>query len=280
MGPMSIPEFRVKARSGLPIDLAVEDTLLSPFEVDLALSGNSADFDSLCAELSPLIPEGSCVLLFEPTRPDIRMAVLELGARFVDGGRIFSGEPDPSVFEYFRERPLELVIVEIGDIVPDWFRTKVLVDARSQPYQRSLEGVSESVLFGLGARDGVSDYKLTWIQGRGSANSREAIGITGRDGFLERAEKRAQTQASVLASMLEYAEFAGFEACVRAGFLWLGQPGFSSDQLEQAFVEQGLAVFACSHHSYRHRVRLSPATEPILEQLRLIFSRAYKSLVA
>jgi len=189
---------------------------------------------------------------------------------------------DPAVLTYFEGRELDLVILEVGDALPGKISAPVLVDARSKPYRVGAACTDFHALYALGLRDGFSRTLGAWIQkGRSGARLEGdlAEAVSG-PGFEDRAQQRHESLESSLNKMSEHGRAAGFETSVRAGYVWLAVPGFSSSQIKRAFSENGLGVFACDHHPYRHRARLAPPGWAIVERLKLIFSASYKSLMS
>ena len=290
-----IPEYRNSVMAGVGLDLSRDDVLMHPLEHLDSEERDSSPGESkepeaqdpalrLSNVIRALVGPGSRVLLFEPTRPDLRQAILDNDASYIDGGRLLQGAMDPSVLEYFRGEEPDLVVIERDDVAPEGFSVPFLVDARSAPYQKSrLPGRRHFALHALGPRDGFSDILGVWLEAPGhdeGAPPSLVRAALAAPGFEERSAQRQENELKSLEHLKALAVEAGFESRCRAGYLWLGLPGFASTDIERAFRDAGLGVLGCSHHPYRQRVRLAPPDLQTIAGLTLIFSLAYKNLTS
>jgi hypothetical protein len=210
------------------------------------------------------------VLIFEPSRVDLRAALLARGHRYVDAGRLIDGRPDPSAARRaLADGAVGAVLLQAGDDLPLFSRAPVLVDGRGSPWLPGLGPSAPpgaSVLLSLGPRDGLRGPGGIWLAkaetGAAAANARQASPLEG--GFARRAWQRFRNQEQVLSALSAAASRAGMEARLRAGFLWLARPGWSGSELREALARRGLVGFAPSHHAYRHQLRITPPPRSVV----------------
>ncbi len=215
------------------------------------------------------VEASAAVLTFEPSRADLREALLALGRRYVDGGRLVDGRPDPAA----ARRALEggaagAVLLQPGDRLPCPPRVPVLIDARGCPWVpdspvRLPPGTR--ALMAPGPRDGLRRALGYWLIGDTAAGCRApadapALGL----GFGRRAHLRAGNQARALSTLAAAARSAALEARERAGFLWVARPGRSGERLREELARRGLVGFASAHHAYRHQLRVTPPPRSVL----------------
>ncbi len=223
------------------------------------------------------------VLVFEPNRPDIRRAILKSGKRYIDAGRLLNGRIDPTACKKALNQTVDLVILDHDD---SWYETHiapVLVDMRGLPFGTApthIEG--QWHLLQPGTRDDLARPGLAWITDDARMKGTDALlslaNNVDKDSFDQAAFARIHAQQTLFADLISFATALGFEAFERAGFLWLGAVGSSVDQVFDALVEEGIGSFACNHHPYRHRVRLSPFPAHMKDPLKIALQRTAEKL--
>ena len=249
------PEWRSSILSEDLVELSKEGFPLEPLEEDDKSLETTAiqslnvlrDFFS-----HPRFQEKN-ILLFEPTRPDLRAAIVRSGARYVDAGRYLTGEPNIEAAHCALKKGIALTIFNYDDPVPESWPTPVLIDERGRPFMEE-DRSADWHLFHLGTRDGLPENNLSWLSEKNDAMKKLPLS---RD-FNLRAQARRINQEKRLESMSGHAKSLGFETQNQAGFLWLALPGLSSEELRHLFAQNGVSVLGCDHHPYRQRVRLGP----------------------
>lgn len=247
------------SNSGFPI---------GPFEptIDAALAQESSPLQVLVSFFRTHLKPDARVLLFEPTQPDIRAAIVHSGASYVDAGRYLDGRLDDAAARCALKGGITLTLLNHDDEIPVDWPTPFMIDRRGQPFSEQ-EREGDWCLYNLGTRDGLSETRATWIAQRGEAPAGEISPDLFPRGFDARASQRITQQRARLHAMATEARSCGFEAHVQAGFLWFGSPGLSALELSDSFAKQGIGVFACDHHPYRHRVRIGVSNDRHTQQL-------------
>jgi hypothetical protein len=286
-----VPEDRTAAQEVLGLDLSREDGPMLP--VERGTPGWFSDCPPVEQILSDfmrtIVGENGRVLLFEPTRPDIRRAVLSAGLSYIDGGRLLNGPPDPATLAYVLQEKIQLVVCESGELEGLPGRPLLLVDRRSTPFYGTSfhTGVTENrfELVQLGPRDGFQHESARWVRGpdgtqyTGWSPTQRQLNELFTPPFKQRASERFAAQEGWLNRFADISVGAGFEAMILGGFLWLGWPGLPSEEIRRNFLNHGITVFSVEHHPYRHRVRLCPVhpgNDPIITEALRNTSRSLK----
>ncbi|MBR58622.1 MAG: hypothetical protein CMH54_11470 [Myxococcales bacterium] len=243
----------------------------TPHRTDHTLVATTA-MEVLVRFFSSLEGEGY-ILVFEPTRPDIRRAILKSGKRYIDGGRLLNGRIDPTTCAKALESTIDLVVVDHDDSWEHTQSTPVLVDMRGLPFGAvRLHTEGQWHLLQPAVRDELQRPGLAWITNDARMKGSDALlslaDHVDTERFEQAAHRRLQDQSALFSDLASHAKSLGFEAFERAGFLWLGNVGSSVDRLFDALVEEGIGSFACNHHPYRHRVRLSAFPAPMLDKVK------------
>jgi hypothetical protein len=251
------PEWRVPRKaeglvdfSGDGFPIGQQETLL-----EIELNQGPAGLDVLIDFFKLAVLSDTHVLVFEPTRSDLRAAIVRAGAKYIDAGRYLNGAPDFEAARCALKTDVSLTLFNHDDPVPEDWPTPVLLDQRGRPFVRHTTE-SDWSLYALGTRDGLPETRQTWVV----AKREDSAGTTSSDlldeTFNTRASLRLAHQDARLRMMVFEALNLGFEAHAQAGFLWLGVPGFSAKHLLESCAKEDIAVLGCDHHPYRQRVRI------------------------
>lgn len=251
------PEWReTQASEGL-VDFSGDGFLIGQEEslLNEELEQGPEGLEVLCDFFASEGLKGARVLLFEPTRPDIRAAIVRSGGTYIDAGRYLAGDLNIEAAQSALKTGVSMTVFNHDDPVPEDWATPIFVDRRGRPFARQ-PAKDDWSLYALGSRDGLQEQRRTWIVRKGE----DPLGINPfcvmDEGFDTRAALRAAHQEARLRMMVAEALELGFEAHAQAGFLWLGAPGFSARFLRQACARGGVAVLGCDHHPYRQRIRI------------------------
>jgi hypothetical protein len=262
------PEWRDAPQEEGLLDLSEDGFTLSPLEpeLEISLQSRTSGLDVLLNFLSKQKLAKQSVLLFEPTEPDIRAAIVRSGSTYIDAGRYLDGQPDLDAASCALRAHIGLTIFGPDDNIPESWPTPTLVDRRNAPFLAHQHKEDWSIQ-NLGRRDGLSVTKYTWISSKSKGHPKDLPSLCTSDAFSKRASKRRSQQELFLEKLSVHGKKLGFETLTQAGFLWLSIPGTGAEKLRDACATTGLSVSGFAHHPYRNRIKIGIPDDDHFEQV-------------